>query len=474
MLQTAIRQLRRPTLRRLRRTVGVALLGAAAALIVLSVGPPGRGRLGPGEVTLRARIGAPRTVLEVPPLGTVSASTHPFPLTLLARVDELDVDSVQQLIKLRDPIDRLQDSVDTDIPSLVVGFAVRALGTALLVGAIVGAVLPHRRWSFLGYGALGGVLGVTLMIGGAWSTYDASAFREPRFEGPIERAPAILRVARRHVRDIADVRRKLETLGDSVAELYAATATDPGGRFPDETRILHISDVHSNPVGLELARRLAAGFEVDAVLDTGDLTSFGLPIEARLGELLAGFGVPYLFVPGNHDSGTNRRALARAAGVHVFEDDLVHVGPLRILGVADPTFTASNEVSTENARETKRARSTVLNARIAGEQPDVVAVHDPELVSAVSGGVPLVVSGHTHKRSSAQRATMLVLTVGSAGATGLGSFTVETQRPYEAEILTFSGRRLVAVDYVFFAGLGGNFRVERRLIEESPPARVVG
>jgi hypothetical protein len=54
--------------------------------------------------------------------------------------------------------------------------------------------------------------------------------------------------------------------------------------------------------------------------------------------------------------------------------------------------------------------------------------------------------------------------VGSTGSTGLGSFLVETDRSYEAEVLRFVDRRLVSVDRVILRGVGGGFRVERQLV----------
>ncbi len=70
----------------------------------------------------------------------------------------------------------------------------------------------------------------------------------------------------------------------------------------DDVSILHVSDIHLNPLGVEIVRQLATQFQVDAVLDTGDLTSFGSPVEARIGDLIAGIPVPYYLAPGNHDS----------------------------------------------------------------------------------------------------------------------------------------------------------------------------
>jgi hypothetical protein len=54
-----------------------------------------------------------------------------------------------------------------------------------------------------------------------------------------------------------------------------------------------------------------------------------------------------------------------------------------------------------------------------------------------------------------------MLTVGSTGATGLGSFTDVEDRPYEAEVLHLRNGRLVALDYVTMTGFGGDFTLDR-------------
>jgi hypothetical protein len=97
--------------------------------------------------------------------------------------------------------------------------------------------------------------------------------------------------------------------------------------------------------------------------------------------------------------------------------------------------------------------------------PDVLAVHDLRQARGAIGDVPLVVAGHTHERSAEEEDGTLLLTVGSTGATGLGSFTIETDLAYEAEVLRFQGGRLVAIDYVRLIGFGGNFVVEHTVVE---------
>ncbi len=82
------------------------------------------------------------------------------------------------------------------------------------------------------------------------------------------------------------------------------------------------------------------------------------------------------------------------------------------------------------------------------------------------GSVPVVVAGHGHERSFQRDDRSLLFTVGSTGATGLGSFTVESEQGYEAQVLRFDGQRLVAIDYVTVRGVTGDFHVERQVIDE--------
>jgi hypothetical protein len=176
--------------------------------------------------------------------------------------------------------------------------------------------------------------------------------------------------------------------------------------------------------------------------------------------------VPYLFVPGNHDSVANRAALANVDNIDVLDGDQAQVDDVDILGWADPTFTASDDVTTEEANELRQEAATGVSDEVQRARPDVLAVHDLRLAEESIGEVPLVVAGHTHERSFEERDGTLTMTVGSTGATGLGSFIFETDLPYEAEIIYFRSGLAVAFDYVSFSGLGGDFEIERRTLDE--------
>lgn len=453
-------------LRRIAGVAAIAALGAVAALASLGVTSSTSGDVGPGWVEVRAsasRVGGTR--LSLPPLGAVSARTHGAPVVLDAEVERLDIEALQRVLSADDPRRALEASVERDLRPLLRRMVLRSLLLAAVAGAVVAAVLPGRRLHHLPAGAVGGIAAVALVLFTTWRGYDTARFEEPQFEGSLARAPDVLRTVGRHVEDLAAVREKVSVLGTELSSLYESLAA-PVGPPADETRVLHVSDVHLNPLGLEIVRQLADRFDVAAILDTGDLTSFGYPVEARIADLLVDMPAPYLVVPGNHDSSDVRTALAAVANVTVV-GGIVDVGGVRILGIPDPTFTADNRVGPEEAEAEKARRAAEVGRRVDAELPDVLAVHDPVLASDAAGRVPLVAAGHVHKRGNRVVDGTRFLTVGSSGATGLGTFTVEGGRAYEAEVLTFREGRLTGVDYVSIRGINGSFRVDRVVI---PPA----
>ena len=443
----------------------VGALAGVVALALLGITSRSTGDVGPGTIELSAQLGAPRTQLLLPPFGAISARTHRTPLTLTARVNRIDVEAAQDLATQPELRDRIETTVRRDLTPLVWRFVLQAIGLSTVIGAVVGAVIPGRRWGFVAAGAVGGLLATVAALGLAVTRLDPQAFVDaPRFEGPLERAPRLIETARQYVEDFDAVRDRVDALSTQLSELYASATTEEIEEGPGTVHVLHVSDIHLNPVGLEFTRDLAGRFDVDAIVDTGDFTTFGLPPESQFAESLAGMPAPYYLVPGNHDALGIRQALQESGELVVVDGSVVSVGDVDILGVGHPVFTASNEVGDdviEDALDRQAEETASLDASLEPE-PDVLAVHDPRQAAGVD--VPLVIAGHTHETSFSEREDgTIVLTVGSTGATGLGSFTVETDLPYEAEVLHFDEGRLVGVDAIALRTTG-EFEIERRLI----------
>ena len=442
------------------------LVGAVGAVGTLRMASPVQAEVGPGTVEVGAGYALRgSTEVALPPLGRLVAATHDAPVRLRVRLDELDVERLQRTLSAPQARRAITEAVEADLPALLRRFVLRSLLGAAVAGGVVGALVPSRRVGHAVLGAAGGAVAVGVALLWTWHGFRTEAFEEARFEGALERAPAILEAAQRSVGDLERVSGLVQTLSRQVSGLYAATDL---GATTGETLILHVSDIHSNPLGVELVEQLAESFDVDAVLDTGDLTSYGSPLEARISRLIDDIDVPYLLVPGNHDSDENRAAFAATTGITLLDGTMARVDGVQVLGVGDPTFTADNVVSTDDANERKLELSPGVVAMTRRDRPDLLAVHDMRQAEGVAGWVPVVVAGHTHERSSRTEGTTSFFTVGSTGATGLGSFLVETALAYEAQILRFDGERLAAVDYVTLRGVSGAFTVERHVV--APPA----
>jgi len=284
---------------------------------------------------------------------------------------------------------------------------------------------------------------------------------EPRYEGLLVNAPAVIGDAR----DIADrferYRQSLAALVTNVNTLYTAGQSLPVSPDPDTIRALHVSDLHLNPTAFDLIGRVVDQFAVDVVLDTGDLTDWGTAAESAY---LTGIGqvdVPYVYLRGNHDSMTTQEAVARQDGAAVVDGEPQDAAGLRVFGVGDPRFTpdSSTRGSPEQEAASVLSHGRAVAARLQELDPaaDLLMLHDPIVAaSTVTGDVPLVLSGHTHQRDRYVVDGTLVMVQGSTGGAGLRGLQGEAPTPLTATVLYLDRETaaLQAFDDITLGGLG--------------------
>lgn len=454
-------RLRLPPTRWVRAVLWV--LGVVVAVLtLLPLLGTSTSRVGPGEVAIGFRPSAQgRTTLALPPLGRLSAATHTGPVELRLELRSLDVASLLDESGRADT-GAVADRIREDLPRAVRDTVVRSLVVAALVGSLAAAVLPHRRLRTVSGGALLGAVTAGALMASTLPGFDSSEFDEVTFQGSLSSGTRLLDTVTGG--RSSPVGQRLDTLSDKLAGLYSSTMESDVVATEGETVILHISDLHLNPLGVELARRLATSFDVDAVIDTGDTTSFGTPFEGRFADLIGDFGVPYYYVAGNHDSLANRAAISAAPGVTSIDRRIVRVGPVRILGFDDPVVTTAEHVERAERERIEAEAAPELQALVDARTPDLVAVHNPVILRDVVGTTPVAIAGHIHRfELGASKGTVLAV-VGSTGATGLGSLLSESDQPYAAQVLRFSGRDLVAVDQVEVVGTSGDLVVRRHVV----------
>jgi predicted phosphodiesterase len=443
--------------------------------------------IGPARVRLEAGaalVGTSR--LAAPPFGSVSARTHQGPIAFRATVDDIDVKRLERLLEggpgppgsgsprlaeLEATLGPLEDQARRAATGFLVRIAVLGLG-----GGLAGVLLFRRRTRqrLLRCG-LGGLIVTVVLLGPALATYDLAAFRAPRYDGALEYAPALIGDVRTGLDRLRTLREEMVRIGQNLDRAYAALANPVGELDGNGTvRVLHVSDMHLNPAGFDLAVRLADQFDVAAVVDTGDMGTWGLPREPQIATNVGRFDVPYLFVKGNHDDDDMVKAVAANDNARVLDGTGTEVAGIRFFGVADPTFTPGKGSQVEEFEELKEARSVGVGETLDRQalRPDVLLVHDGRLASYARGHVATVLDGHLHRFGTEVTNGTRSLTSGTTGAAGPDNFRAADPPPADAEVVYFdpATRRPVAVDRITVRLPGVSFSVERELLPEGATA----
>ena len=456
------------------------VVGIAAGTIALGLIPPAHKTTGPVTLSAGARLGGGVTNIDLPPFGAVSARTHASPLELRVRLARVDFEQLAPLAGNPVARGRLQRALESDLRDLALAGAARSTLGAGLIAALVGAALFRRRVRAALIAGGTAVLTSLALWGTAALAYDVRAFDEPRFHGSLSRAQEVLNALRRGDELIDEARSRFEIASRRISDLVSVLAAEDVHDADDATVILHVSDIHGNPLGLEITQELASEFEVDAVIDSGDMfTSFldtgelsrlTAPLDREMRAGVEEVDAPYYFVPGNHDAPGLLNELTRADNLTILRSDAVDVSGVLVMGWADPTFSERPVPIEEKDADRLDVGERDVAPAVQELRPDVLVVHDERLGLASVGDVPMILAGHSHRRSAKVVDGTTILTVGSTGATGLKSLTVEADLPYEAQILYFVDGRVASVDYVTLEGLGGDFQLERRTLEAETTA----
>ncbi|MDH2429351.1 metallophosphoesterase [Sphaerisporangium sp. TRM90804] len=498
--------------RAVNRTATVLIIGIVAlagAWLGIAMGARVSTAVGPAEIgmSLQPSWGG-QTVLDVRPLGTLRFDSHHGPVQLGLSLDGIRADVAQQLLESPRWAETLPGLIEADLMLGLRELLVRAVlfGTAggFLVGLVVFRRLRRAVWTSLG--SLGAVAVAVVL---AVTTFNPASVAEPRYTGLLTGVPSLIGSAESIVTRFTEYRGQLAKLVTNVSQLYHAGTTLPVYEpDPNTLRVLHVSDIHLNPVAWNMIRSLRDQFNINVVLDTGDIADHGTKAENKFVEEIGKLGVPYVYVRGNHDSDATQDAIAEQKNAVVLDGEAKTVEGLRIYGVGDPRFTPdkSVEVKSDDASLESLGRSHARNLtpapltakasaseRAGSPSPkpsgpatkpastkgkdakkidvDVVAVHDPTIGRAFAGAVSLVLTGHVHERSTEMLSSRTRLMIqGSTGGAGLRGLEHDEPTPIQASVLYFDRKthRLQAWDDVTLGGLGEQWVQIQRHVETDP------
>lgn len=412
------------------------------------------------------------TQIEVPPLGLVRASTHHSPVMITIRLNSINLEQVQNVIKN----DFNQKAFSLKIERNLRQEAQRFVGELLLMALASGffGVFLLRSTKISEY-LLGGLVSLTvigLLLFSTYRDYNVNHFSNPEYEGALKAAPWMIGIAEEALVKIDTLSSKLQLVAENINLLYNQIDTlQPIPENEGTIKVLHVSDIHNNPAALEVVRRMADLFEVNFIIDTGDISDFGTPLEGLLLERIRDLPVPYVFVAGNHDSPeTIKKMQALGGNVKVLNHSAL-INGINIVGFHDPA-SYGNEIKSAapevEAKHIESIRAYLRENVLKADQPvDILAVHSPYVATPLAGEAPVLVFGHNHQFKVSEEKSSVLVNAGTTGASGLGTLQEVEKRPYSVMLLHFyqneSGNRLLAVDSIQIDSVTAEFSMQRHL-----------
>ena len=337
---SAPRRPRHPRWARLGRGLLVTVVALVGGWLGLLVGGRTHADVGPLEVGLSITPSfTGDTVLNIPPLGTITVDSHDGPLRLNATVEGINVTDAREIFDDPRVLEGLEGRIIADLRRGVTVLVVRGVAVGVIGALAFGllALRPRRRGLAAGATALGVMVAST---GAAALSIDRASILEPHYTGLVASAPALFGDAQTIAANFEDYREGLVSMVARVSRLYDVTSTLPVYSAGDDViRVLHVSDLHVNPTSWAVIRSVVEQFEADVVVDTGDLVHQGTALENAYADEISTVGVPYVFVRGNHDSNLTVQAVEAEPNAVVLDGDVAEVAGLTFAGVGDPRFT---------------------------------------------------------------------------------------------------------------------------------------
>ncbi|HSK26004.1 MAG TPA: metallophosphoesterase [Jiangellales bacterium] len=453
------------------RVVLVGLLGAWLALLVAGTSTATVGPLQMEAGIVPAFTG--ETVVAIEPVGTLVVDSHDAPLAVRMRVTAIDEAGVRALVDDPSSLSTLDDRLVADLSRVLRDAAIRSAVVASL-GAALAGFLVLRTWrraalcATVALGATGAAYGL------AWTTYDPDAALTPRFTGLLATAPSLVGSVQDIATNFDAYADQLAAIVTNVGKLYDTTAALPTFAPGDDTvRVLHVSDLHLNPAAWDVISAVVDQYDIDVVVDTGDIADHGTAPESRYVDGIARVGAPYVYVRGNHDSILTEAAVAAQPNAVVLDGEVRQVAGLRFLGAPDPRFTPDQQTRGTASEDLRRA-SQAFAELAADTDPvaDVLVFHDPTHAELLDGTAPLLLSGHAHRRRTLVLPEgMRVMVQGSTGGAGLRALEGEEPTPVMLSVLYLDREsgELQAWDDITLGGLGLTSAEIRRQLPDGPP-----
>jgi len=459
----------------IKKYVGVVAVSIMATTSGIMLFGMSTGDIGPLKTEVRfipAITGG--SVIDLGLLGEIRFDSHIGPLRVDVEVRSMSATTAGDLVT-SDELEEFPQDAAKDLRKALIITGIKAAAGGLAVSLLASWLIYRKKREVLA------VVGTSMMLlatacGLMSMTYNPSAILEPRYRGLVASVPTLIG----DVQDIAEnfdrYRNQLDKLLLNVSKLFESGMNLPSYDAGNNTvKLLHVSDLHLNPQGMDMIHILVKQFGIDVVVDTGDISDHGTSVEDPYLAEITRVNAPYVFVRGNHDSMHTEDVIKSKSNAIVLDNsDIVNIAGLTFSGVGDPRFTPDKSTP-KIAEKAVVDLVAAMAANIKGKGVDIALVHDATATTPLKDRVALILSGHTHKRETVRISDVTTLMVsGSTGGGGLRALSGDEPAPLEATIIHISKttRRVVAWDEITMGGVGSaTVQVTRHLPETLRVAR---
>lgn len=403
--------------------------------------------------------------IHFPPLGFVRARTHFSPLCLQVSLLGIDLERLRDLLFSGMSRAEIYARFLPPVRKVVFAFSARILLVAALGGGLGALIIGPRHWSGFFKGSAIGLAAVLFLLVLTVVTFTPTGPTDFEYKGMLQAAPWMVALFQKAFGRVETMAEHIQLMSANLYSLLQRVEDFGQAELTGvDLRVLHVSDIHNNPVAMELVERVAASFAVDLVIDTGDITDFGTPLEVELLSRLDDWPVPYVIVLGNHDSPAIANHLAAIPAVTLLKGEVVEIAGLKIMGISDPAAQRETMLPAE-PEELAAAVDQGEQLLARSGKPDILAVHEQRLALPFAGKVPVILHGHSHSPQIREIEGSVVIDAGTSGAAGIRGLQSTEEIPYTLVLLHFSRGEhhwpLVAADTISLYYRQGAFGFRR-------------
>lgn len=445
------------------RLAFIALVGIIGALIFIILFGKMDVNINAFEVQLSVNISEPGyTKLLFPPLGEIKAKTHSSPIQFTVLLKNINPEIVKEVIENSDK-ERVFNDIKIQSIESIKKFIFKLLFLSILGSGILGYLFKFKAVSEILVCSLIGFLIVSMLIFWGYLTFEHNAFLDPEYSGVLKDAPWIMRFAEKTIANVDKLGNMLEVTAQN-AYLLFEKLDELEPLESDLIKILHISDIHNNVAAMDFVEQVVQSFDIHMIIDTGDITDYGTPIEGALLNRIEKLKIPYIFIAGNHDSPSIINKMKNIKNVKVLDEEVVEVKNISIFGIADPA-SKTNDIKPASIIDFEKDIDRIINKLNELENtPQILAVHNPRTGRAFKGKIPVILYGHTHSFEIEETQGSIMINAGTTGGAGIRGLQAAKEIPYSMVLIYYDKRNILfpkAVDVIKIYSIKRGFTLER-------------